>query len=56
MPAVIERKNRISLNDHIVEYMKTDIEFMDGIRKGVQACCEGKVIPWSEVKKELGLH
>jgi len=56
MPAVIERKNHISLNDHIVEYMKADKEFMDGIRKGVRACCEGKVRPWSEVKRELGLH
>jgi len=56
MPTVMEREGHISLNDHIAEYMKADKEFMDGIHKGVKACCEGKVRLWSEVKKELGLH
>ena len=56
MRAVIERKGHISLNDHIAEYMRADKEFMDGIRKGVRACCEGKVRPWVDVKKELRLH
>jgi len=52
----MERKGHISLNDHIVEYMRADKEFIDGIHKGVQACCEGKVRPWVDVKKEFGLH
>ena len=56
MPTVIDRKGHVSLNDHIAEYVKADKEFMDGIRKGVRACCEGRVRPWAEVKKELGLH
>lgn len=30
-------------------------EFIDGIRKGVRACKEGRMQLWSEVKKELGI-
>jgi hypothetical protein len=56
MPAVIERKGQVSLNDHIAEYVKADKEFISGIRKGVRACKEGKVRRWVEVKRELGLR
>lgn len=31
------------------------IEFIEGIKKGLQARREGKVRPWSEIKQELGL-
>ena len=31
-------------------------EFITGCRKGLQAANEGKVKPWDEVKKELGLE
>lgn len=56
MPTVAERKGHVSLNDHIAEYIKADREFMEGIRKGVQACREGKVRRWADIKKELGLR
>ena len=49
MPAIIERKNHVSLNDHIAEYIKADKEFMDGIRRGVKDCKAGRVQLWSEV-------
>ncbi len=53
MPAVIEKDGHVSLNDHIAEYIKADKEFIDGIRRGVRACCEGKIRRWTEIKKEL---
>ena len=56
MPSIIERKDSVSLNDHIAEYIKADKDFIEGIRKGVQACKEGKIRDWAEIKKELGLH
>ena len=56
MPATIERKGHVSLNDHIAGYVKADSEFIEGIRKGVQACKEGKIRRWAEIKKEMGLH
>lgn len=56
MPVIIERKGSVSLNDHIAEYIKSDIEFVKGIRKGVKDCKAGKVQLWSEVKKELNLR
>jgi len=56
MPAVKENKADVSLNDHIAEYIKADKEFMGGMRKGVRACKEGRVRPWSEIKEEAGLH
>lgn len=31
-------------------------EFIDGCKKGTQAFKDGKVKPWSQVKKELGLE
>lgn len=31
------------------------IEFVEGIKKGVQAVRDGKVRPWSEIRKELEL-
>lgn len=48
MPKVKER--------NIVDHIKADREFMDGMRKGVKACKEGRVRLWSEIKKESGLH
>lgn len=30
-------------------------DFIDGCKKGLKAAREGKVKPWSEVKKELGI-
>ena len=56
MPATIERKGHVSLNDHIAEYVKTDREFIEGIKEGVRACVEGRVRRWSEIKRELKLH
>jgi len=56
MSDVIERRDSVSLNDHIAEYIKADEEFIEGIRKGVQACKEGKVRRWIEIKKELELE
>jgi len=56
MPTVIEGKRYVSLNDHISEYLKADLEFIKWIQKGVRACHEGKVKRWVDVKAELGLH
>lgn len=56
MPTTIDRKNHVSLNDHIAEYVKADKGFMDGIRRGVKACIEGRVQLWSDVKKELNIR
>ena len=30
------------------------LDFINGIKKGIQAVREGKVRPWSEIKQELG--
>jgi hypothetical protein len=35
--------------------MRADRDFVDGIRKGVKDCKEGRVRPWSEIKKEMNL-
>ena len=42
-------------NKALLDAVKTDKEFMDGIRKGAKACKEGRVRLWSEIKKELNL-
>ncbi len=37
------------------EAARNDPEFMAGVREGMKARAEGRVTPWSEVKKELGI-
>ena len=57
MPIVKDgKREEVSLNDHLAEYIKADQEFMEGIRKGVKDCRAGRVQLWSEVKKELNIR
>ena len=41
--------------EHVVKYVKESPDIMDGIRRGVADLNEGKVTPWEDVKRELGL-
>lgn len=49
------KKGKVEDGSQIAEYLKADKGFMDGIRKGVTACKEGRVRPWSEIKRGLNL-
>ena len=40
----------------IVEHMKADKEFMDGVKRGMEDVKAGRVRPWSEIKAELGIE
>lgn len=42
-----------SLNDCLAYYVKSDTNFMDGIRAGVRDCKEGRLKSWAQIKKEL---
>lgn len=48
-------RHNITLNDCLANYIKSDSDFMDGIRRGLKACKEGRVKPWSQIKRELGI-
>ena len=54
--AVAERKNKTTLNNHLATFIKSDRKFMDGIKRGVKDCKEGRVQLWSEVKEELNIR
>ena len=41
--------------DYLADYIRADKDFMDGIRRGIADCIEGRLSPWSDVKKELGI-
>jgi hypothetical protein len=41
--------------DGIAKEMWNDKEFIEGIRRGVKACKEGKIRPWADVKRDLGI-
>lgn len=43
----------IPVNEYIVHYIKNNKDLMLGIRRGVSDLKNGKVRPWSEIKKEL---
>ena len=46
----------LCLNDHIAHYMKSDEKFIEGIKKGVQACEAGRKKSWTQIKQELNLR
>lgn len=52
--AMKEHKEIKTLNEHLANYVKSDDEFMEGIMRGVRDCKEGRIRPWSEVKKRIG--
>ena len=41
--------------EYLARYMKASPSFMDGIRRGVTAFKEGRISPWEDVERELGL-
>lgn len=51
----IDYRHSTSLNDCLADYIKADHDFVDGIRRGVIACKEGRMRPWTAIKKELGI-
>ncbi len=44
-----------SVDQYVAACVKADPEFMAGIREGLRARREGRMRPWSEVEKELGI-
>lgn len=42
--------------DDLAVTLKQDPEFMAGVRRGILAFKQGRMIPWTQVKKELGLQ
>ena len=55
MVTEVKVQKRVTLNTHLADYMKSDVSFMEGVRLGIDACKAGKVRPWPDIKKELGL-
>jgi len=50
--AVAERK---TLNNQLASFMKSDHRFIEGIKRGVKDCKEGRVQHWEEVREELNI-
>lgn len=48
---VLEREDLIDLGI----LLKVDRVFMEGIRRGLIARREGRMVPWNQVKAELGI-
>ena len=46
----------LPFNEYLAVYIRHDAEFMAGIRGGLKDLKEGKIQPWSEIRKELGLE
>ena len=51
----IEKPTNMSYPNYVAEYLKASPDFMEGVRRGLAEVHEGKIIPWNEVKQELGL-
>ncbi len=41
--------------DALVKRLRADPEFIASIKEGIEAVKAGRIIPWSVLKKELGL-
>jgi predicted transcriptional regulator len=54
--SVQEGKESKTLNSQLANFIKSDREFVDGIKRGVKDCKAGRVQLWSEVKKELNIR
>lgn len=51
----VSSRRNVSLNDCLADHINSDSGFVDGIRRGVRDCKEGRLKPWSQIKKELGI-
>ena len=45
----------LPFNEYMAIYIRHDAEFMAGIRRGLKELKEGKIRPWEEIRRELGL-
>lgn len=54
---LMERKGirDVPFNEYLLEYIKASDDFMDGVRRGLSDRKHGRVQPWLEVQRELGL-
>lgn len=41
--------------EDVVAQLKASPDFLEGIRAGVAALREGRITPWEEVERELGI-
>jgi hypothetical protein len=55
MTSVLTRPIRVSKAHELVESLRGDPEIMEAVERGMEARLEGRVKPWSRVKKELGI-
>ena len=39
----------------LIKELRNDPEFMAGVKRGLEAYRRGDMIPWSQVKAELGI-
>ncbi|HEX75767.1 MAG TPA: hypothetical protein G4O12_04200 [Dehalococcoidia bacterium] len=46
---------KISSSNELVESLKSDAKFMEGIKRGVADYKAGRMRDWEDVKKELGI-
>jgi hypothetical protein len=52
---VLPIPTRISTTRDLVEDLRSDPKIMEEVERGMTARLEGRVKPWSRVKKELGI-
>ena len=45
----------VTFHEHVSSYIRGSHDFMGGIRRGLADCREGRIKPWSKIKKELGI-
>lgn len=51
----VSSRRSVSLNDCLADHICSDSDFVDGIRRGVRDCKEGRLRPWSQIKEEVGI-
>ena len=52
---ILTRPTHMSKAGELVESLRSDPEIMKAVEQGMEARLEGRVKPWSRVKKELGI-
>jgi len=50
-----EDHTKLPFSEYVAHYVKASPDFIEGIGRGLAALRAGKVRPWGDIKRDLGL-
>ncbi len=50
-----EDRTRVPFPEYVAYYVKASVDFVEGIGRGLAAYRAGRIRPWDDIKRDLGL-